>query len=111
MRDVRNCPRIQGATSPSLVRSLIVRSTLSGTATRGLTQHRQVPFGHYGEPDMHISIRAAHAAALGTLLLGGCTVNNRPPDQIVVRQAPATTTMIVTPPASSEPGTVYVQPR
>lgn len=60
---------------------------------------------------MHISIRAAQAATLGLLVLGGCTVNNLPPEQVVVRQAPEPTTMIVTPPASSAASTVYVRPR
>lgn len=66
--------------------------------------------GHDGERHMHISIRAAQAATLGLLMLGGCTVNN-PPEQVVIRQAPEPTTMIVTPPASSAPSTVYVRPR
>lgn len=59
---------------------------------------------------MRISLRAAQAAALGALVLGGCTVNNRPADQVVIRdQAPPTTT-IVTRPASGAPATVLVQP-
>ncbi|WP_198368852.1 hypothetical protein [Roseomonas rosulenta] len=59
---------------------------------------------------MRISIRAAQAAALGTLLLGGCTVNNRPPEQVVIRDQPAPTTTIVTRPSSGAPSTVLVQP-
>ncbi len=60
---------------------------------------------------MSISIRAAQAATLGLLVLGGCTVNNPPAEQVVIRQAPEPTTMIVTPPSSSAPSTVYVRPR
>lgn len=58
---------------------------------------------------MRISIRAAQAAALGALLLGGCTVNNRPPEQVVVReQAPAP--VVVTRQVPAAPATILVQP-
>ncbi len=60
---------------------------------------------------MHISIRVAQAATLGSLFLVGCTVNNRPPEQVVIRQAPEPAAMIVTSPSSSAPATLYVQPR
>ena len=94
-----------------MTRSLLVPSILSGTANDGPAPHRHALASHDGERHMHISIRAAQAATLGILLLGGCTVVNRPPEQVVIRQAPEPTTMIVTPPVSSAPGTLYVQPR
>jgi hypothetical protein len=90
---------------------MILRSIPSVTAKDGAAAHPRVPVGHDGERHMHISMRAAQAAALGTLLLGGCTVNNRPPEQVVIRQAPEPTTTIVTSPTSGAPATVYVQPR
>lgn len=59
---------------------------------------------------MRMSIRAAQAAALGTLLLGGCTVNNRPPEQVVIREQAVPTTTVVTRPVAVAPATVLVQP-
>jgi hypothetical protein len=59
---------------------------------------------------MNITTRAAQIAGLGLLLLGGCTVNNPPPAQ-VIREQPSPTATIVAPSGTSAPPTVVLQPR